>query len=45
MKASDSWVHENERWARMEGILCPLESCVSLAGNIRCVSRIMRGRS
>ena len=45
VKASDSWVHENERWARMEGILGPLESCVSLAENMSCVSRIMRGRS
>ena len=45
MKASDSWVHKNERWARMEVILGPLESCVSLDGNISCVSRIMRGRS
>ena len=43
---SISLVHENE--ARMEGILGPLESCVSLAGNIRCVReviRITRGQS
>ena len=32
-------------WARMEGILGPLESCVSLDVNMSCASRIMRGRS
>ena len=26
----------------MEGILGPLESCVSLAGNIRCVREVIR---
>ena len=42
MKALDSWVHENERWARMEGILGPLQSCVSLAENMSCVREVIR---